>query len=140
MKISSRFRQLRPKKMFHCPVTVPQKVFHCPANRVSFHGSLDNECVSLSGIPRVSHGLDSPSSNSANAFPISPRPNIAGSIVLRKKILQSCWPACWLVTQSPASGGCQPAGTLSALSTPNKYRPADTGRSPNSQSIKVLAS
>ena len=29
--------------MFHCPVTVPQKVFHCPANRVSFHGSPDNE-------------------------------------------------------------------------------------------------
>ena len=43
MKIASRCRHLRPKKMFHCPVTEPQKVFHCPANRVSFHGSSDNE-------------------------------------------------------------------------------------------------
>ena len=42
MKITSDFRQLRPEKMFHCPVAEPQNVFHCPANRVSFHGNAYN--------------------------------------------------------------------------------------------------
>jgi hypothetical protein len=92
----SRFRHLRPEKMFHCPVMSPQNVFQCPVNRVSFHGrSAIERCLIVRyfvSVPRTCSSLPI-----GKTFLNLLLLNISGSGILRKKNLQSCWQACWLV-------------------------------------------
>jgi len=67
---------------------------------VSLSGNRASKRVSLSGIPRVSHGPVSSACGLPAKLRFPPGLSISVSAVLRKKNLQSCWPACWLARRS----------------------------------------
>lgn len=137
MKIASRFRHLRPKKMFHCPVTEPQNVFHCPATRVSFHGSSDNEmCLIVrysTSVPRTCSTIFELSKRLPYFYEAEHR-RFRHFAQEQSAIVLASMLACHAFSGERRVSSRRYSVLL--LLTPNKYRPADTDRSPKSPSKK----